>query len=218
MAGFNDYMTNYFNRASQGAVPPSQPLRAVPGVGFGYNEPPGTAAVTFGGDASGKFIDTFAPGGAFADTKVGGTVHQRSFDITRGPGGMEIISGNMRTPAEQAALASARLTGVQADLLPGSTAADIANVNSQVSNRNALTGEIHADAVSNRLTQGAQRGLIGAQVGLTGAQTSEQRSATTSRDLGVWTDPANGDQYQRDSATGRLFKLKGLGMLDSGPR
>lgn len=287
MAGFNDYMSNYFGRTSQGAVPAGQPVSAVPGAGFGYSDPttqPAGSEVApkaqakFRGAASkavaplsgrgfvetndGKYsysladqkranLDTAiwrtknpddtawvgsAPAGvtrtvtptgtrlgygAYGDwTMPGGALltWENPYGAGTPLGNIEDMRRSGRYTPEQAISAvgtagAARVDNTKADLLPSSTAADIANINSQVTNRNALTGEIHADAVSNRATQGAQRGLIGAQVDLTGAQTAEQRSATTSRDRGVFTDPATGDQYQRDNVTGRMFKLTGLGML-----
>lgn len=203
MAGFDDYMTNYFNRTSQGAVPPT-PTRAVPGVGFGYNAPPAAAQPPA---APPQGVSVSADGTTVGDHEYWkpwekfGTGQYRSWDIVGGGGSPLIFAGHAdRSAADQKLLADAKLTGVQTELLPGTTAADIANVKSQAAQRVAMTREIPLDSAANR-------GYVGAQTGLTGASAAETRSATRSRDRGVLVEPP------QESAASKIFRLQGLGML-----
>lgn len=221
MYGLTQYLGDYYNRTSQGAVPPTAPRS--PGAGF-----PGAAQAN---QTAGTPATNFGKTGLFGDVKPGQTGDYRSFSATRGANGLpDVIAGressagaidNLLNRGYGLPESTNAVTGATAadfdrtkiGLLPGSTAAEIAQSRAQ-------TGLLTAQATALPLTVASEIGLRSSQGGLYGAQANaanagaaDTRSVTGIRESGVYVDEvgnpvnARGQGMIRDPATG-LYHLR----------
>ena len=231
MAGLTQYLGDYYNRTSQGAVPPTVVRRQGVGVGFPSSAPALPPAVSFDRQTVGTPTDTFGKTGLFGDVKPGQSGDYRGFTATRGIGGLpDVVAGressagaidNLLNRGYSLPDSTSAVTGAAASdfdrtkigLLPGSTAADITKTRSESSLLNAQATALPLTVASEIGLRSQQGGLYGAQANAANAGARDTGSVTALRDSGAYVD-ANGNQVSpdgrvlaRDPVTG-LFKLK----------